>query len=358
MKVGGIRTGRREGDSWPLTARMLAFAAGGSPDTDWQALGHPARQFAWVLQGGLGPLLRWAASAAHAVPPTWAQTLLAAELTARVRHGSLVDTALDVLRVCREVGAEPTLLKGISVSDQLYPAEHMRPMSDVDVLLAAADYPKVEAGLLDCGFVRLPYPEMKGHHHGAPLRHERRRTLVELHTALFPASAQVHGGTLFAAGHLEAEKRASAYHGEQACRLSNEVQLAYIAAAWFDDMATGRFHPSFLASLFDAVFLLRAHGPTLDWDRLVRWIGDDMAKASLYAMLTYATRFGTKPPPAHVLDHLADNGGLVGPIQRRLIHAALDRHLIGARPWSLPFPPPMPGRYSPRHQLRKRIGFA
>ena len=81
-----------------------------------------------------------------------------------------------------------------------------------------------------------------------------------------------------------------------------------------------------------------------------------VVQASLYALLTYTTRFGVPPAPAEVLRRLADNGGLVGPIQRRLIHVALDGCLVGARAWSLPFPPPMPGRYSPRHQLRKRLG--
>jgi len=46
---------------------------------------------------------------------------------------------------------------------------------------------------------------------------------------------------------------------------------------------------------------------------------------------------------------------LVGPLQVRLIHAMLDRHLIGGRRWRLALPPPVPGRYSLLHQFDKRV---
>ena len=344
----------------PIVFAFLRIVGSGGASTsgsiDWQPGGRGQQQLDWIVQAGLGPLLRWAARDDDRLPQAWAQTLLAADLTARVRHAAIADTALDVLDACRNLDVEATLLKGISVSDTLYPAPHMRPMGDIDVLVRPRDHPGVEAALLASGFVRLPYPDLPGHHHGAPLRHARRRTLVELHTALFPQSAPVHDAAVFDAAHLRAQRRTAEHAGRRVFHLTPEVQLAYIAAAWFNDMANSGFHPSFLASLVDALLLLRSHGAALDWEALLRPIDNDMAKASLYAMLTYVPRFGVPPAPASALRRLADNGGLVGPIQRRAIHVALDRCMVGARPWSLPFPPPMPGRYSPRHQLRKRWG--
>jgi len=322
---------------------------------DWHRHAADDRQLDWILRAGLGPLLRWAASDGEGIPAHWARPLLAADLTARVRHTDLVATTVAVLDVCRDLRVEATLLKGISVGDRLYPLAHMRPMADVDVLVPADDEHRVAEELLAHGFERIPYPDTPGQNHGAPLRHTRRRTLVELHIALFPVSAPVHGAAIFLPAHLHANRQVSPYQGADAGHLSAEIQLAYIAAAWFNDMTTYRFHPSFLASLFDAVLLLKADGSTFDWDQLLRPIDNEMVKASLYALLTYVTRFGTTPPPGQVLRRLADNGGLVGPLQRRLIHAALDRYLLEARVWSLPFPPPMPGRYSPRHQFEKRI---
>ena len=183
----------------------------------------------------------------------------------------------------------------------------------------------------------------------------RLRTLVELHTALFPASALVHGTAIFRPTHLHANRRVASYNGRNAGHLTAEIQLVYIAASWFSDITTFGFHPSFLASLFDAVLLLKLHGSTLDWDDMLRSVDNPMARASLYALLTYVTRFGTTPAPGPVVRRLADNRGLVGPLQRRLIHASLDRYLMGARAWPLPLPPPVPGRYSPRHQFEKRL---
>jgi len=357
------RAPRIYGSILPLAAALLTAssrsgtAPAGGAQIDWRRHGDDDRQLDWILRAGLGPLLRWTASDGEDIPAEWARSLLAADLTARVRHANLVATAVAVLDVCRDLGVEATLLKGASVSDRLYPAGHMRPMADVDVLVPAASEARVAAELLRRGFERLPYPKTPGQHHGAPLRHARRRTIVELHIALFPESAPVHSAAIFLPQYLQAHRHVSRYHGTEAGHLSAEIQLAYIAAAWFNDMTRYRFQPSFLATLFDAVLLLKADGPTLDWDELLRSLDNEMVKSSLYALLTYVTRFGTTPPPQQVLRRLAKNGGLVGPLQRRMIHAALDRYLLGARVWSMPFPPPMPGRYSPAHQFKKRIAW-
>jgi Uncharacterised nucleotidyltransferase len=361
MSGAPLRVAKIDRSILPLAAALVTAvsrsgtAPGGGANIDWRRLNEDDRQLDWILRAGLGPLLRWTASDGDAVPAEWARSLLAADLTARVRHADLIATAVAVLDVCSELDVEATLLKGVSVGDRLYPSAHMRPMGDVDILVPAGDEHKVADGLLACGFEALPYPDTPGQHHGAPLRHARRRTFVELHTALFPASAPVHAATIFQPEHLHAHREVSSYHGRNAGHLTDEVQLVYIAASWFNDMTTFGFHPSFLASLFDAVLLLKSQGSTLDWDAMLRSVDSDMVKASLYALLTYVTRFGTRPAPASVLRRLADNRGLVGPVQRRMIHAALDRYLLGARVWSLPLPPPVPGRYSPRHQFEKRL---
>ena len=345
-----------------LIGRLLAGAAIFDPlppvhrAFSWTAGGGAQRQFRWAMAGGLGPLLhRGAAPQFAAMPRPWRDELLAADLTARVRHADLVDTTLEIVSTCAELGVDATLLKGVSVSEELYPAEHLRPMADVDVLIPAAVYARVEAALLAHGYERLPYPHIEGHHHGAPLRHARRRTLVELHTRLFPETSPLHAGAVFGTANVRAQSSESRYHGRPVRRLTAELQLAYIASSWFNDMTSRGFHPSFIVSLFDAVFLLKARGHDLDWTGMPGWIDNDAVKGSLYAMLTYLPRFGVRAAPSPVLRRLALNAGWVGPIQLRLIHAALDRYLIGGRAWPFALPPPMPGRYSPKRQLRKRV---
>jgi hypothetical protein len=347
----------------PLLGQLVAYAANGTPllgpgaSFGWRVAGADARQFQWALDAGLGPLLyRATSNGFDAVPRAWRDALLGADLSARVRHAALVESALEVVAACGSARVRPTLLKGISVSEELYPAEHLRPMGDIDVLVPAASYEHVERALLDRNFRRLDYPEFDaGHHHGTPLCHASRLTVVELHTALFSDDSPLREGSTFAPSNVAAQSTDSRYHGEPVLRLSRELQLVYIASSWFNDLTRLKFQPSFLASLFDAVYLLATARRTLDWNGMLAWLDNPLAKASLYAMLTYLPRYGVEAPAPQTLARLASGQHLVGPLQLKLIHRMLDRHLIAGKPWNHVLPPPVPGRYSPRHQFRKRV---
>lgn len=350
----------------PLTGLLLAQAATGAPLALGEALvagrdeAGQERQFRWLMRAGLGPLLHHATRAQpEAVPARWRDELLAAELTARVRHAALAQAALELIDACAALGVELTLLKGLSVSTQYWPAPHLRPMSDIDLLLPPARHDEVAAMLTapDGRCERLDFPVRPGLHHDAPLRHRRLGTVVELHKALFPADSPFSVGTLFAPAQVLARSQPASLQGRAVRRLPAALQLPYIAAAWFNDLTELQVDPSFLASLFDAVFLLRRDGPTLAWDALRHWLDEDdgMVCGCLYALLSYLPRFGVAPAPGDFMAWLGGSQRTVGPLQRRLIHWMLDHHLVAARPWSLPLPPPVPGRYSPRWQWRKRM---
>ena len=77
-------------------------------------------------------------------------------LQREVKHGNFVDTANEVIDVCRELQIRPTLLKGISISEQHYPVAHLRPMGDIDVLIPSDAYDSVESALLRRGYTREP----------------------------------------------------------------------------------------------------------------------------------------------------------------------------------------------------------
>lgn len=341
----------------PLAGLLLAHAATDAPlGSAWCRPDADPRPFRWVLDGGLGPLLHHACGTGlERVLPDWRDALQAADLTARIRHADRVETTLEILDACDDARVPVVLLKGISVGEQLYPAEHLRPMSDVDVLLPRGARAAVEDALLRRGCTRLDWPDTPGHHHGAPLFHPRLRTVVELHTALFSADTPLDEGAAFRPERVLDGALHSHYHGRPVRRLPPELQLAYTAASWFNDLTNGRPHPSFLAPAFDAAYLFKACGPALDWDGLLGGLDNAWARAALHLTLTYLPRYGVAAPPAQALARLAAEQTLVGPIQRRLIHRLLDRQLFGGRPWRHPLPPPMPGRYSLGHQFRKRI---
>ncbi len=346
----------------PVVAQLLAHAATGAALqslTNGEAASGTdlARQLQWLLDGGLGPLLHGAMghAAVAQLPPTWRTALLSADLTARVRHGSLTDTTLEIIETCERLGVDVVLLKGISVSEQWYPQEHFRPMADIDVLIPQAAYGAVEAALIDLGHERLAFEPGPGQQHGIPLQHRARGSLIELHTRLFDDDSPLSAGTLFGTPVVMSGSVPSCFHGRPVRRLTSELQLAYIASSWFNDLAERQIHPSFIASMFDAVFLLKASAGTLDWKRLIDRLDNELAAASLHAMLTYLPRFGVERPDALVMARLASRQKLTGGAQLALIHAALDRHLIAAKPWNHLLPLPVPGRYSARHQIRKRL---
>jgi hypothetical protein len=338
-------------------AQLLRHAAGWAGELRFDLLADTDRECRWVCQGGLGPLL-WHASqtTGSRLPSHWRSSLRAADLTAQMRHEALVDTALQVIDAGNSAGMSVTLLKGISVAEQIYPKPHLRPMGDVDVMVPPERYGSIEAELLLSGYERLDFPDEGGLQHGPPLRNRKLRTLVELHTELFSADSPLRrpGRVLNAATAESRHVVPSLFRGQPVKRLSPKFQLLYIAASWFNDLTHFPPHPSFLASLFDAVYLTRRYPELLESELMSTEIDNPFARASLYALLTYLPRFGVPSVPPRRLAAMCQDLELVGPLELRMVHAMLDFCMIGARPWTASMPVPVPGRYSVRHQLKKR----
>jgi hypothetical protein len=309
--------------------------------------------------------------------------LLGAELTARVRHGNLLDTASEIIDVCRGLGIRPTLLKGISISELCYPAGHLRPMGDVDVLVPGPACTAVEDALLGLGYRQGPeHRPSGGQNHGTPLHHTDRDVWVEVHSALFPPEEGTGDSGLFGTANVAAESVASVFHGQPVYHLSRELQLVYIAHGWLADMLRCKPHPSFLPSLFDIIFLLHPSRPPLDWTKVLGWLRQEPADASLYVMLSYLAHLGLRPCPEAVLSEVASQQRTLGPPELRVIHSILDHHVLGGDslsrflndwhamiclntllrrgsraaklvllPWNALFPPQLPGRYDLRLQV-------
>lgn len=337
--------------------KHVAAPGNGDPPIPWRLDGVPERQFQWLMAAGLGPLLyRTTRERTVHVPTRWRDVLLGADLTAQVRHASLADTACDVITRCAQAGIDVVLLKGISTSEEFYPAPHLRPMGDVDLLVPAARCHAVEKSLLEAGYRKHPdHPETFDLHHGAPLHEPRRDVWVEIHRSLYPEGDEFASRHLFSAAAVMANVVKSTFRGLPVLRLCPELQLAYIASSWMRDITVSRIQASFLASLVDALYLLKRGGAALDWQKLERWTDDDLPTASLYVLLTYLASRGLSRLPLHVTQSLAGRQTLVGALQLHIIHAMIDRHLVGGVPWLSVLPPPVAGRYSFRRQWTKRV---
>ena len=323
---------------------------------DWRFDSITDREFRWAIEAGLGPLIYHATKDyLKDVPPAWLAVLVSADVTAQLRHGVLVDTAIEVIDCCVDIATRVTLLKGISTSQELYPAPHMRPMSDIDVMIPAERYDDVESALMRRGYLpKADYPIHEGQHHGAPLYHPRRKVWV--HRALFPDGDQLVSNSLFSSSQILAQRLEYTFHGRSVNLLSRELQLLYVTSSWVKDLAQWGIAPTFLISLFDTVYLLDATRNTLDWSKLLAWLDNELATAALYITLGYVASRSLGEVPPSVVPQLARRQRLVDRLQLTIIHAVFDRYLIGGRSWNFPFhPPTAPGRYSIRLQWEKRV---
>lgn len=315
--------------------RLLAYAAASRVDNPEEpgTVAAPnradERQLKQVIDAGLGPLLHraWREEIVD-LPPGWREILQAADLTAQVRHGNVIDAAIDVIDICNSIQVPVTLLKGISISDQHYAFGHERAMGDIDILVPEDCQESVEAALMLNGYARSDYQMDEGSCHGAPLIDNRRGVWVEVHTALFPREAALQTGRLFSSSYVSDQSVASTFHGRSIRRLTNELQLVYIASYWLRDLSGNRIHPSFLPPLFDAIYLLKASGRTMDWKGLLACIDNETAMASLYVLLAYLSRSGLFESPPDIVPRLAAGQDIVGSMELRLILSIIETYLV------------------------------
>lgn len=371
---------------------LLRYAAGLQPAEsiptlcEFAAENADDRQFAHLIEAGLSPLMyRVMRGCPESVPPAWRDTLRSADLTAQIRFENLGEATAEIIDTCQGIGVRPTLLKGISVSHQHYPVPHMRPMGDIDILVPDLEFERVEATLIQSGFVRAPgQVRPTGSHHGVPLYHPSRRVWIEVHFALFPKSSRLSASSSFTPAQIAAHSVDSTLLGRPIYRLSNELQLAYIASSWIQDLACNSFHASLVMPLLDAIYLVRGSSGSFDWDRLQGCLDDELGAASLYLMLDYLSRRGLAGRISPDLTRIASRQRIVGVWERKIFYMLVDTYLVGGRPfgrfltrwtalivlntllepgshlrkffalsWNIVFPPSLPDRYSVRFHARR-----
>lgn len=370
-----------------LTRRLLRAATIASPAGDDDLLetivNAGPSQLQWALDAGLGPMMyRLVRESQRRVPQSLESVLLSAELTARVRHGARVEAALDVLDICSSVGAPAILLKGICISEQCYPRPHERAMTDIDVLVPAHAGAAVESEAVGRGYERGPPIMGPNSHHGEPLVHPTLRTKIEIHTALFQLDSRLRVGKLFDPDSVRQQSVPWVFHGRPVLRLSTELQLAYIASYWVNNLSDHPVEQSFVAPLFDAVTLLRTADPAIDWDRLLALLDNELATAALDVLLSYLCRQQLVAVPDHVLVALRQRQKIVGATERGILLAMVDRHLVGGQrfgwfnswhlwrnllesgphsvkllklPWRIAFPPTYAHRFDAGAQARRLV---
>jgi hypothetical protein len=170
-------------------------------------------------------------------------------------------------RALRGVEAPVVLLKGAAYVVAEVPAARGRVFSDVDVMVPRSALPAVEAALLGAGWeaVKLdPYDQRYYRtwmHELPPLRHRRRRTVIDVHHAILPASGRLRPDPAELLG-------AARPAGDGGFRvLAPADMVLHSAAHLFQDGALGMG----LRDLTDLDALFRHFGDAPGfWDALVR----------------------------------------------------------------------------------------
>jgi hypothetical protein len=289
----------------------------------------------WALETGLGPLLFQVTQEdpQATTSPLW-PLLRGADLTAQVLTAEYIEAMEEILDACRGRVQTITLLKGISIAEQYYPLPHLRLMADIDFLIAETDLPLVEEILLALGYSQPSQRSRRkdaGYHHGNPFVHQQKGIWVEVHWGLFSSLTSFGADRLFQREHLTAQLQPSTFQGRNVTRLSDELQLVYIASHWARDYNLTAVIGATNAML-DIIYLLRHRKRQLDWEKILEWLHGSVATAPLYLLLTYLQRHRLIDVAPEILAELSHRQQPLGPPTLAILHALIDRYVVDGRP--------------------------
>lgn len=290
----------------------------------------PDRDIRWAVASGLAPLLKRAVrrDPAAAESPHW-PLLQGADLTARVLAAAQVDAVTEIIDACRS-RVLITLLKGISLSDQYYPEPHLRPMRDIDILVPEASVPEVVEVIRRLGYRDRPDPRVRAYeHHAVPLVHAETGIWVEVHHRLFPPGARRDGVDPFPPERVAGKLRASTFHGRPVGRLSDALQIPYLASHWALS-PSGIYDGGGAIGIVDLAYVL-AGSHELCWDDVLAEVHGSVAGGHLYLVLGYLRRSSLADLPRHVLEDLGGTQRSLNGASEAILHRILDRYVVEGR---------------------------
>lgn len=232
-------------------------------------------------------------------------------LERQLRMRILQRRASESVAALSRAGIEVALLKGAALSASVYDGFEVRPMNDVDLLVAPERADEAKRIMLASGWFHdatLPDDSFyQTHHHLAPIIDGGgSRCRLEIHRALLPI------GHPFAIeeGMVWGAMRQVELDGVEACALDENFHALHIAIhfAWSHAMRAGAWN-----AFRDLGALTRR--AEFDWDVLVEMAREARAATCCYWTLRLARSMTGLAVPDRVLDRLAP----------RLPHAALDR---------------------------------
>lgn len=297
--------------------------------------------------------------------PDRARELLAAALPVASHHERSLRWEVDRIRhALRPLEVQVVLLKGAAYTLAGLPAALGRLVSDVDILVPVSELARVEGALTRAGWGAMkldPYDQRYYRtwmHELPPLRHERRRTVVDVHHNILPETSRFHPDPAELLDHAVPV-------GEGLSILAPEDMVLHSAAHLFvdGDLAGG------LRDLIDLDALFRHFGRTCEgfWTRLAPRARElDLQRPLFYALrfserlmetpipdaARSAARQGRPLPPALALMDALVNRALV-PASRTTTPSELAHWLLYVRSQWLRMPPGLLAQHLARKALRR-----
>jgi Uncharacterised nucleotidyltransferase len=236
-------------------ARLIAAA---SRVGDWVPLAERAEDH------GLAPLVRRHVRNCHiALPPTVSTQLSALAVRHRKAGGALADALLDIVAAFRSARIEHVALKGAVLAHDIYPAPELRPLRDLDILVAPSAGPRAISLLQDLGFepAAALIPWVRHHLPAVARRRSGYKVTVEVHE---DAINYDHRERLTFAT-LTEPPRAMSFGGQSLNALGHTDMLRHLTAHLLEPR-----HETRLIGVVDLVGYAARYADDIDWERLAR----------------------------------------------------------------------------------------
>jgi len=313
----------------PLLISLLEAAS--RDQENFPLAGFAEAQIRRALKTGLGPVLVHMTKADPDAQRStlWSQ-LKAAELTARIISAEMTDAMKEIIDACEGYVPPLTLLKGISICDQYYPKPHLRLMRDIDFLVEDNAVPVVKTILSKLGYFQPSNSRgdfYATHHHAAPYFHPKKHLWLEVHRGLFPMRSRLGTDRAFSLENLRSQICPSLFAGRKVNRLSDELQMVYIACHW----ATSFDFTSGMVAMLDVIYLLKNIKARIDWEKILNWMDGSVASAYVYLLLSYLHQYKLINIEPEVFRELSLRGRSFGKVNLKILYRLIDDCLVEGR---------------------------
>lgn len=245
----------------------------------------------------VSPLMYAALKDSDVCPPAVLEQLKSAyyEVT---RYNLLLGRVLaEILRALHAAGVEVIVLKGMALMESLYRNPGLRPVTDMDILIRAADVPAALEALQGLGWTPTADTEPflgaeEDYRTEMALQNPRMTTLLDLHWGLLKSwfyKRSIRPSDLWDSARPLPER------GADTRQLGLEAGLVFLGAHWF------RHDDQELLWLHDIALTVTAHADEIDWQRVLAYTRAWGLVLSVRAALRRATAELAAPVPEDVM---------------------------------------------------------